>query len=235
MFHNGTRVLAGRRTTHAPSGSFTVRVLTANTAATDRVVARATSIEGDRPAWAEPRYDAWRGAGIPPLPSMSAPQPTMMDRYGSGVLRPRQDDHQPVVLARALAAAVPGGHGLARPVAARRVRATGVPAGRRGRAEDGPPEGRHAAAHEGMGPRPGRTSRPGRDPRRDRSVRVSGGAGPHRAAPERGSSHLHRVVLAGGGRASARPALRGRGRDRHARPSGRRREVHGRARVLRVR
>ena len=46
VFHNATRVLATRRTTHAPSGSFTVRVLMANAAATDRVVARATSIDG---------------------------------------------------------------------------------------------------------------------------------------------------------------------------------------------
>lgn len=44
LVHNGTRVLAGRRMTHAPSGSFTVHVLMANAAGTDRVVARATSI-----------------------------------------------------------------------------------------------------------------------------------------------------------------------------------------------
>jgi hypothetical protein len=44
IVHNGTRILAGRRTTHGPSGSFTVRVLATDAAATDGFVARATAL-----------------------------------------------------------------------------------------------------------------------------------------------------------------------------------------------
>jgi hypothetical protein len=41
---NGAQIFSGRRTTQAPSGSFEVRVVTANTAGTDRFVARARNL-----------------------------------------------------------------------------------------------------------------------------------------------------------------------------------------------
>jgi hypothetical protein len=44
LLHNGSRILAGRRTTHAPSGSFTVRVRPVDAAGPDAIAARATSI-----------------------------------------------------------------------------------------------------------------------------------------------------------------------------------------------
>ena len=44
MIHNGAQILAGHRTTHGPSGSFTVRVLATNAAGIDGFVARATAI-----------------------------------------------------------------------------------------------------------------------------------------------------------------------------------------------
>jgi len=44
LLHNGSRILAGRRTTHAPSGSFTVRVRPVDAAGADAIVARASSI-----------------------------------------------------------------------------------------------------------------------------------------------------------------------------------------------
>jgi len=43
LFHNGTRIFAGRRVTKAPSGSFTVRVLANNAAGTDSFRARASN------------------------------------------------------------------------------------------------------------------------------------------------------------------------------------------------
>jgi hypothetical protein len=42
IFKNGNRIFAGTRTTKAPSGSFTVRLVTSNTAGTDTFRARAT-------------------------------------------------------------------------------------------------------------------------------------------------------------------------------------------------
>jgi hypothetical protein len=44
LFHNGDRIFAGRRTTQAPSGSFTVRVLANNAAGTDSFRGRATNL-----------------------------------------------------------------------------------------------------------------------------------------------------------------------------------------------
>jgi hypothetical protein len=44
VLHNGSRILAGRRTTHAPSGSFTVRVRPVDASGADAIVARASSI-----------------------------------------------------------------------------------------------------------------------------------------------------------------------------------------------
>jgi hypothetical protein len=43
IFKNGNRIFAGTRTTQAPSGSFTVRLLTANTAGSDSFKARAAN------------------------------------------------------------------------------------------------------------------------------------------------------------------------------------------------
>src|SRR5918912_815881 len=67
-----------------------------------------------------------------------------ISRDGGGVLRPRQDDHLALVVARALAADVPRGDGHARAARARRVRAARVRARGRGRAQHGAPEGRDA-------------------------------------------------------------------------------------------
>ena len=91
------------------------------------------------------------------------------------------------------------------------------------------------AAHEGLEPRAGRDARARGALRRDRPVRVPGGPRPHGAAPQRRPAHLHRVELARGGRASAAPALRRERRHRHPGRDRRRRPVHGRARVLRLR
>jgi hypothetical protein len=44
LFENGDRIFAGRRMTQAPSGSFSVRVLAANTPGTDSFRARATNL-----------------------------------------------------------------------------------------------------------------------------------------------------------------------------------------------
>jgi hypothetical protein len=44
LFENGNRIFAGTRTTQAPSGSFTVRVLAANTAGSDSFRARAENV-----------------------------------------------------------------------------------------------------------------------------------------------------------------------------------------------
>jgi hypothetical protein len=43
ILKNGTRIFAGARTTQAPSGSFTVRVVTRNTAGSDSFKARAVN------------------------------------------------------------------------------------------------------------------------------------------------------------------------------------------------
>ena len=44
LFHDGNRIFAGKRTTQAPSGSFTVRVVANNTAGTDSFSGRATNV-----------------------------------------------------------------------------------------------------------------------------------------------------------------------------------------------
>ena len=44
LFENGNRIFVGTRTTKAPSGSFTVRVLAANTAGSDAFRAKATNL-----------------------------------------------------------------------------------------------------------------------------------------------------------------------------------------------
>jgi hypothetical protein len=44
LFENGSRIFVGKRVTQAPSGSFTVRVLAANTAGSDSFKARATNL-----------------------------------------------------------------------------------------------------------------------------------------------------------------------------------------------
>ncbi len=44
LFENGNQIFAGNRVTQAPSGSFTVRVLAANTAGTDAFKGRATNV-----------------------------------------------------------------------------------------------------------------------------------------------------------------------------------------------
>ena len=44
LFENGTRIFAGTRTTVAPSGSFTVRVLAPNPSGRDAFTARATNL-----------------------------------------------------------------------------------------------------------------------------------------------------------------------------------------------
>src|SRR5439155_4266133 len=155
--------------------------------------------------------------------------------HGSGLLRPGQDDHLALVLARPLAPSLPRGDGLAGPVAPRGLRAAGVPPGGSRRAEDGAAERGDASAHEGLGPRTARTTGRGSDLGRDRSVRVPGGPRSHRAAPQRGPADLHRVLVARRDRSAAGPTLRGGGRDSDARGDRRRRPVHGRARVLRLR
>src|SRR5207248_11348560 len=83
--------------------------------------------------------------------------------HGSGLLRPGQDDHLALVLARPVATALPSRHGLARTASAWCVCAARLPLGGGGRAEDGATEGRDASAHEGLGPRAGRAARSGRD------------------------------------------------------------------------
>jgi hypothetical protein len=44
IFHDGVRIFAGHRITKAPSGSFTVRLLSANHAGTDAFRARAVNV-----------------------------------------------------------------------------------------------------------------------------------------------------------------------------------------------
>ena len=44
LFENGNRIFAGTRTTQAPSGSFTVRVLAKNTAGSDSFRARSENV-----------------------------------------------------------------------------------------------------------------------------------------------------------------------------------------------
>jgi hypothetical protein len=44
IFHDGVRIFAGTRMTKAPSGSFTVRLFTANHAGTDHFRARAVNV-----------------------------------------------------------------------------------------------------------------------------------------------------------------------------------------------
>ena len=120
--------------------------------------------------------------------SADACRPTLrrMRDDGSGVLRPGQDDHLAVVLARPVPAAVPRRAGVARPAAAWRLRPAGLSAGGRRRAEDGATEGGHARADQGLGSRAGRAAGAGRAARRDRPVRLSGGPRPDGAAPRRG-------------------------------------------------
>src|SRR6266566_5380842 len=150
--------------------------------------------------------------------------------YGSGILRPGQDDHLSLVLAGALATALPRGHGLPRAAPPRGLRAAGVSPGGSRRAEDGAAEGGHAAAHEGLGPFTTRTTGRGSDLGRDRSLRVPGSPRSHRAAPQRRPADLHRVVIARRDSSAARATLRGGGRHRDAGRGRRRRPVHGRAR-----
>jgi hypothetical protein len=47
LFENGNRIFAGKRTTKGASGSFTVRLLAANTAGKDSFRARATNVGTD--------------------------------------------------------------------------------------------------------------------------------------------------------------------------------------------
>ena len=142
-----------------------------------------------------------------------------------------------VVVARAVAAAVPSGHGLARPARARRVRAARVPARRRRRAEDGAPEGRHARS----------------SPKAGTAARSSGSSqdvlleviDPYvyaealdliDAASQRGTARS--TSCRSSPEEIVRPLARHFGverRDRDPRPGRRRRPLHGRPRVLRLR
>lgn len=47
LFHDGERIFAGMRTTKAPSGSFTVRVLASDTSGTDSFRGRARNLASD--------------------------------------------------------------------------------------------------------------------------------------------------------------------------------------------
>lgn len=47
LFHDGKRIFAGMRTTKAPSGSFTVRVVASDTAGTDSFRGRARNLATD--------------------------------------------------------------------------------------------------------------------------------------------------------------------------------------------
>src|SRR6058998_1681521 len=89
--------------------------------------------------------------------SVSGPSSTK-NRHGSRVLRPGQDDHLQVQLARAVPADVPGGHGLARPALAGGLRAARLHAGGGGREEDGAAEGRPPCPDQGVGSPAGRTA-----------------------------------------------------------------------------
>src|SRR5213083_920224 len=95
--------------------------------------------------WLPPLVPLWH-IRVPCIPHPA----TYHDGRGSRVLRSRQDDHQPVLVAGAVAPAVSRRDGLARTTPARRVRPTRLPARGRGRAEDGATQGGHAPAHEGL-------------------------------------------------------------------------------------
>src|SRR5947209_8721138 len=70
---------------------------------------------------------------------------------GGGLLRPRQDDHLQVELARADASHVSSRPGVTGDAASRGVRATRLSPARCGREEDGPGEGGHERPVEGVG------------------------------------------------------------------------------------
>ena len=154
---------------------------------------------------------------------------------GSGVLRPRQDDHLALVLARPVPADVPGGDGHARAARARRVRAARL------RCWSARTRRRWSGSRRGCS----QLTRGWDRHEVERLVEdvLIDVIDPfvyqealdlmelHRV---RGTGHLHRELLARGGRPSARAALRRGGRARDAR-AARGRALHGRARVLLLR
>src|SRR4029453_14677824 len=138
----------------------------------------------------------------------SRSRPLPWNHVGSGVLRPGQDHHLQVQLARPVPADVPRRDGLAWPAPAWGLRSTRLPAGGGGREEDGAAEGRPPGADQGVGPPAGRGAGAGRDHRRDRPIRVPGGARSHGPAPRGTPSDLHRLPPTGAGCSAPCPPVR---------------------------